>query len=98
MGKVLSLKDLKQAVFEGKKEIVITVNTILTPSAKDYALTGAIKIINSSETCTEVSNDNDDLKLKISRMIETVVKEKNINLTDVKKNTIVKEVLNCICK
>jgi ethanolamine utilization cobalamin adenosyltransferase len=98
MGKVLSLQDLKQAVFEGKKELRIDTKTILTPSAKDFALTGAIKLVTSKESCPQENEKNTASMNQIKDMVKLVANEKKINLCDDNLHVVANEVYKCINK
>ena len=93
--KVLSLNDLKKALSEGKSEICIGKNTILTPSAKDFALTGAVKIVTTG--CGEDVSTKDGIpKEKLKLLVKTISKRKNINLSDNDLNIVVEKVLQCL--
>ena len=90
--KVLSLNDLKKSFSEGKKEICIGENTILTPSAKDFALTGAVKIVETG--CgEEVSEKGGVPKDKLKLLIKTISKRKGINVSDNDLDIVAEKVL-----
>jgi ethanolamine utilization cobalamin adenosyltransferase len=98
MGKVLSLKDLKQAVFDGKKELIISSGTILTPSAKDYILTGALKLVNQTKCSTESQHTNSVSIEQIKKIINSVSIEKNMILSDEKLQMVINEVYQYVNK
>jgi ethanolamine utilization cobalamin adenosyltransferase len=90
--KVLSLNDLKKALSEGKNEICIGKNTILTPSAKDFVLTGAVNVIETD--CDKKVSEKDDIpKDRLKFLIKTISKRKDINISDDDLDIVVEKVL-----
>ena len=93
--KVLSLNDLKKALSEGKNEICIEKNTILTPSAKDFALTGAIRIV-EGECAESIAQKSVIPKEKLKLLVKTISTKKNINISENDLNIVVEKVLQCL--
>ena len=93
--KVLSLNDLKKALSEGKSEICIDKNTILTPSAKDFALTGAVRIVEGEYT-ESIAPKNVIPKEKLKLLVKSIAKRKNINISDNDLNIVVEKVLQSL--
>lgn len=74
MKRLVSLKDIEQLISEGKAELAIDNNVIITPSAKDLVKSEKIKIIKSSVNLKEESIENKNAPVEEEFSNEKVLK------------------------